>query len=368
MESEREQSKITEQEAVDGRFHELKPPVLETGLLGWIRKNLFSTWYNIILTLLSAWFLFALLSGLLDWVFIEARWSVVTENFANLLIGRYPRDQVWRIVLSFALLVSLAAVTYFYRKEERRIVRRSILAGWILSLPVINLLLRGFSPENVLLPFVNPELWSGLMLTVILSVVGIAASFPLAILLALGRRSSLTALRLASTAYIETIRGVPLITVLFMSQVILPLFLPEEVRIETVTRALIGITLFSAAYTAENIRGGLASIPAGQYEAGRALGLNNFYVTVLIILPQALRAVIPPIVGQFIALFKDTTLVAIVGLFDVLGIAKSITSQREFIGRHMESYSFVALCFFVFCYALSYASRRLEKSLGVGLR
>jgi general L-amino acid transport system permease protein len=362
------ESKITGHDPSDERFRELKPPVLETGLLGWIRKNLFSTWYNIILTFLSAWFLIALLSGLLGWVFFEAKWSVVTENFANLLIGRYPRDQVWRIVLSSGLLAALAAVTYIYRKEERRKARRIILGGWLLSLPLINLLLRGFSPENVILPFVNPELWSGLMLTVILSVVGIAASFPLAILLALGRRSGLTAIRIASTAYIETIRGVPLITVLFMSQVILPLFLPEEVRIETVTRALIGITLFSAAYTAENIRGGLASIPAGQYEAGRALGLNNVYVTAFIILPQALRAVIPPIVGQFIALFKDTTLVAIVGLFDVLGIARSVTSQREFIGRHMETYSFVALCFFVFCYGLSYASRRLEKRLGVGLR
>ncbi len=350
------------------KFRELKPPVLETGLLGWMRKNLFGTWYNILLTFVSAWFLYTVLSGLLGWVFFHARWSVVTENIANLLIGRYPRDQVWRIVAGVVLIAVLAAVTYITRRDERRKVRRSILAGWIFSLPLLNILLRGFSPENAILPFVNPELWSGLMLTVILSVVGIAASFPLAVLLALGRRSSLVTIRTASTAYIETIRGVPLITVLFMSQVILPLFLPGEVRIETVTRALIGMTLFSAAYTAENIRGGLATIPAGQYEAARALGLNNFYVTVLIILPQALRAVIPPIVGQFIALFKDTTLVAIVGLFDVLGIAKSITSQREFIGHHMESYSFVALCFFLFCYALSYASRRLEKRLGVGER
>ncbi len=352
----------------DGRFRELKPPVLETGVPGWIRKNLFGTRYNILLTLLSFWFLAMVLPGLFNWVFFDARWSVVRENIANLLIGRYPRDQVWRITASALLLGVLAAVTYRYRREERRRVRRIILISWVLSLPLVNILLRGLSPENVLLPFVNPELWSGLMLTVILAVAGIATSFPLAVLLALGRRSRLPVIKLASTVYIETIRGVPLITVLFMSQVILPLFLPAEVRVETVTRALIGITLFSAAYTAENIRGGLASIPPGQYEAARALGLNGFYVTVLVILPQALRAVIPPIVGQFIALFKDTTLVAVVGLFDILGIAKSVTSQREFIGRHMESYGFVALCFFIFCYALSYASRRLEKSLGVGER
>lgn len=368
MIKESEKRDIITHEPEDERFRELKPPAYEIGVSGWMRKNLFNSWYNIILTLLSAWFLFKLLSGLLYWVFWEARWRVVADNFANLLIGRYPRDQVWRIAVSVALVAILAAMTYIYRKEERRKVKKAILAGWIFSLPFINLLLRGFSPENAFLPFVNPELWSGLMLTVLLSVVGITASFPLAILLALGRRSSQATIRFVSTAYIETIRGVPLITVLFMSQVILPLFLPEDVRLETVTRALMGMTLFSAAYMAENIRGGLASIPSGQYEAARALGLNNFYATGLVILPQALRAVIPPMVGQFIALFKDTTLVAIVGLFDILGIAKSITSQREFIGRHMESYSFVAFCFFVFCYALSYAGRRMEKFLGVGIR
>ena len=350
------------------RLHEKKPPPLEVGIPGWIKKNLFSTWYNIILTILSFWFLYFALSNVLGWVFVDAKWSVVTQNITNLLIGRYPRDQVWRIITSVLIVVCLGGFTYVFRKSDKKRLRRSIITGWLLSMPIISVLLRGFSADSVILPMVSQELWSGLMLTLILSIVGIIASFPLAILLALGRQSNMPAVKITCASYIETIRGVPLITILFMSQVILPLFLPEEVRIETVTRALVGITLFSAAYTAENIRGGLASIPRGQYEAARALGLNNFLCTVFIILPQALRAVIPPIVGQFIALFKDTTLVAIVGLFDVLGIAKSITSQREFIGLHMETYSFVALCFFICCYAMSHASRRLEKSLGVGTR
>ena len=206
------------------------------------------------------------------------------------------------------------------------------------------------------------------MLTLVLAIVGITASFPIGVLLALGRRSNLRAIRLLSTFYIEGIRGVPLISVLFMSQLLLPLFLPPQVRIGTVVRALTGMTLFSSAYTAENVRGGLAAVPRGQYEAATALGLSPVHSTILIILPQALRSVIPAIVGQFISLFKDTTLVVIVGLLDVLGVAKAVTGQREFIGTHQEVYSFVALLFFVFCFSLSYASRRIEKSLGVGER
>ncbi len=206
------------------------------------------------------------------------------------------------------------------------------------------------------------------MLTLVLAVVGIAASFPLGVLLALGRRSKLPVLKLFCTVYIEMIRGVPLISVLFMSQLMLPLFLPPQLRIGTVTRALTGMTLFSAAYTAENIRGGLAAVPIGQYEAARAVGLNKALAMMLIILPQALRAVIPTIVGQFISLFKDTTLVVIVGLLDVLGVAKAVTGQRQFIGLHQEVYCFAAVLFFIFCYTMSHASRRLEKTLGVGER
>jgi general L-amino acid transport system permease protein len=198
--------------------------------------------------------------------------------------------------------------------------------------------------------------------------VGILASFPIGVMLALGRRSELPIIKALSIIYIEMIRGVPLISILFMSQLMIPLFLPPSLRIGTVIRALIGMTLFSSAYTAENIRGGLASVPRGQYEASRALGLNNVLTTFFIILPQALRAVIPVMVGQFISLFKDTTLVIIVGLLDLLGIAKAVTGQREFLGLHIEVYFFAAIIFFVFCSTMSYVSKRIEKSLGVGDR
>jgi general L-amino acid transport system permease protein len=246
--------------------------------------------------------------------------------------------------------------------------RRWLVIGWLLSLPVITILLRGFSEESQALPLVPTEIWSGLLLTLVLAIVGIVASFPLGILLALGRRSTLPVLKVFCTMYIETIRGVPLITVLFMSQLLLPIFLPPQVRFGTVLRALVGMTLFSAAYSAENIRGGLAAIPIGQYEAAKAVGLNDALMMALIILPQAIQKVIPAIVGQFISLFKDTTLVVIIGLLDLLGVAKAVTGQQEYIGLHKEVYLFVALIFLILCSAMSYGSRRLEVAMGVGER
>jgi general L-amino acid transport system permease protein len=345
-----------------------KPPRTEIGVLGWIKKNLFSTWYNALLTLVSVAFLFFLLRGVLTWVIRDARWEVVTTNIKVFLIGRYPIEQVWRILLCVGIVVVLSLLSFIFFRIKDSPVRRWLVLAWLLSFPIIGILLRGFSDVSPIMPRVTPDLWSGLLLTLVLSIVGIVASFPIGVVLSLGRRSRLPVVKVICTAYIETIRGVPLISVLFMSQLMLPLFLPPEIRLGTVMRALTGITLFSAAYTAENIRGGLSAIPRGQYEAARALGLNKVLETIFIILPQAIRAVIPAIVGQFISLFKDTTLVVIVGLLDVLGIAKSVTSQRRFIGLHMEVYFFAAVLFFICCYAMSYASRRLEKSLGVGER
>lgn len=345
----------------------LKPPITEVGLLGWLKKNLFSTWYNTLLTILSLAFVYVALRAIITWVVRDARWEVVTTNFRVFMIGRYPGEEAWRVLVSLGIVVLLAVLTWVFRRAEGAI-RRWLVIGWLLSLPLIGILLRGFSRGSAFLPQVSEDMWSGVMLTLILAVVGIAASFPLGVMLALGRRSELPVIKALCTAYIEMIRGVPLISVLFMSQLMLPLFLPPELRLSTVMRALTGMTLFSAAYTAENVRGGLASIPMGQYEAARAVGLNEVLVMALIVLPQALRAVIPAIVGQFISLFKDTTLVAIVGLLDLLGIAKSVTAQREFIGLHKEVYAFAAVIFFIFCYSMSHASRRLEQVLGVGER
>ena len=345
----------------------IKPPRTEVGLLGWLKKNLFSTWYNALLTIFSVAFVYVALRGIITWVVRDARWKVVPTNLKVFMIGRYPGEEAWRVLVSLGIVVLLAVLTWVFRRAEGK-ARRWLAIGWLLSLPLITILLRGFSRKSPFLPLVSEDMWSGLMLTLVLSIVGIGASFPLGVVLALGRRSELPAIRVLCTVYIETIRGVPLISVLFMSQLMLPLFLPPELRLSTVMRALTGMTLFSAAYTAENVRGGLAAIPMGQYEAARAVGLNEALVMGLIVLPQALRAVIPAIVGQFISLFKDTTLVAIVGLLDLLGIAKAVTGQKEFIGLHKEVYAFAAVIFFIFCYTMSYASRRLEQTLGVGER
>ena len=199
-----------------------------------------------------------------------------------------------------------------------------------------------------------------------MAIIGIVFSFPIGVALALGRQSELKAIHWLSVAYIEIIRGVPLVTLLFMGMVMLPYVLPAGLRIDNFIRVAVAIVLFAAAYLAENVRGGLQAIPKGQYEAADALGLGGFHKMTRIVLPQALRAVIPVLVGQFIGLFKDTSLVALVGIFDLLGIARSVLANPSYIGTQIEVYTFVALVYWVFSYGLSYGSKRLETSLGVG--
>jgi general L-amino acid transport system permease protein len=251
-----------------------------------------------------------------------------------------------------------------------RIVRRPrwVLLGWLLSFVLMLILLSGI--EGIpWLPRTESGLWGGLLLTFLLAIVGIVASFPFGVLLALGRRSSLPVLKIFCTVFIELVRGVPLVTILFMFSIVLPLFLPEQVRIDRVLRAMLAMTFFASAYMAENVRGGLQAISRGQIEAAKALGLNGFQVTLLIVLPQALRMVIPAIVGQFIALFMDTTLAYIVGLTELLTIGRAVLqSRKEWLLLDMEVFVFIAALFWVFTYAMSYASRRLEKALGVGQR
>jgi general L-amino acid transport system permease protein len=238
-------------------------------------------------------------------------------------------------------------------------------AAWLLLLPTVVLLLRGAGPAGAARQVPSLE-WGGLLLTLLLATVAIALSFPLGIVLALGRRSGLPLVRALSVAYIELIRGVPLISVLFMARVMAPLVLPGGMRPDDVLRAVIGFTLFSAAYTAENVRGGLAAIPRGQYDASAAIGLGTAGTYRLVILPQALRAVIPALVGQFISLFKDTSLVAIVGLNELLGTALQIVNNPDYLGLYRETFAYIAVIYFVISYAMSSASRRLESALGVG--
>ena len=391
------------------------PPMSErSNILRWARKNLFGSWYDAILTILGAWIAYWALSGLLTWVFTVAEWKVIVVNMRLLMIGQYPLEQAWRLWVWLALLVFLSgnslaiwgrgsryaiallrlpvvlAFVFPFGDEPRKwlviltvtglagwgigrtspeVLKRSVIAGWVISLPIIILLTRGLSEsETGFLPDVRTNLWGGLLLTFLLTVVGIMFSFPIGVLLALGRRSELPIIRWFSVGYIELVRGVPLISILFMMSLMLPLFLPDGWTVDRVIRAMVAITLFSAAYLAENVRGGLQAIPKGQYEAAEALGLSGAQTMIFIILPQALRLIIPILVGQFIAVFKDTSLVAIVGLLDLLGMGKTVLAQPEFLGLQREVYVFISLIFWVLSYGMSYLSQQLEARLGVGIR
>lgn len=390
---------------------ELPPPIERIPVLRWLKKNLFSSWFNAILTIVFTVFVVVLLLGLFKWA-LGARWAVIPANLKLLLVGTYPIQDVWRIwatiyVISFlvgsaggsrgglmrdismtiALISVVLAIIPFEWATRGWIIGMAGSAGigfllghfakrfrrykhieaalWILSIPVTILLVNGIPG---LLPVVPGRNSWGLMLNIIGAVVGIILSFPIGILLALGRRSELPAIRLVSTAYIEIVRGVPLITLLFMASIMLQLLLPANVRPDLLIRAMMTITAFEAAYMAENIRGGLQAIPKGQYEAASAVGLNKLLSTTLIIMPQALRLVIPAIVGQFISLFMDTTLFGFIAILEVLHISRSIMGNVQWRGTIFELYVFIGVVFWLACYSMSYISRRIEKSLGVGER
>jgi general L-amino acid transport system permease protein len=278
-----------------------------------------------------------------------------------------------RIVRLIGLLgIAFLAARYFGRSLANLGGLRRVLNGtWLLALPLLILVLTSFEvgvaavdPVEVL-QLVEPSIWGGVLLTLVLATVSILASFPIGVLLALGRRSGLPVVKWICVAFIEVVRGVPLITILFMAQVMLPFFLPLELTLDRVARAMAGMTLFTAAYLAEIVRGGLQAIHKEQIQAARALGLSEILVTGLIVLPQALRTVIPPIMGQFVSIFKDTTLVTFAGLLDLLAVAQSVIKQREFLGLVREVYLVCAAFYFVVSYTMSRASRRLEKRLGV---
>lgn len=343
------------------------PPRLEVGVLGWLKHNLFGSWFDSILTFISLGIVYAILKPSILWAINDANWASVTTNLLILMHGPYPQTQNYRVLISVLIVVVLGVISMFVYRRGSKAIRRVTTFIWVLTPPLIWIILAGFKGSTIL-PEVEYSKWGGLLLTFVLAIFGIVASFPIGVLLALGRRSDLPIVKWLCTGYIEVVRGVPLITVLFMAQVMLPLVLPPDVRIPGMLRAMVGVTLFSAAYLAENVRGGLQAVPRGQGEAARALGLNAFQEMYLIILPQALRTVIPPLVGQFISLFKDTSLVAIVGLLDLLFVSKSILAQAGFLGAQKEVYLFAALVYFIFSFAMSSASINLEKRLGVGTR
>ncbi|MCP6758868.1 MAG: amino acid ABC transporter permease [Fischerella sp. CENA71] len=331
----------------------------------WLKKNLFNSWYNSILSIVCVWLLIYAITNIFNWIFSQAQWSVIRANLPLFLVGRYPAEQYWRLWLVLAIILSLSIVSWaVFTKRLASRMNAILPIAWALSFPVVLWLIAG----GLGLQPVDTNLWNGLLLTLVTAVISIVISFPLGVLLALGRQSKLFVIRNFSILYIEIVRGLPLIGILFLAQVMLPLFLPIEFRLDRVVRGIAGLTLFSAAYLAENVRGGLQSIPSGQYEAARALGLNTLLMMLFIILPQALRAVIPALVGQFIGLFKDTSLLSIVGLLELTGISRSILAQPQYLNRYAEVYLFIGLLYWVFCYAMSLASQRLEKQLGLGKR
>ncbi|MGH8352811.1 MAG: amino acid ABC transporter permease [Pseudomonas sp.] len=354
---------------------DLPPPRLSVGTIGWLRANLFSNWFNTLLTFLAIYLVWLIIPPLLQWAFIEADWNGTTradctsdgacwvfiqQRFSQFMYGFYPSELRWRVDLS-AWLVVIGAAPLFVPAMPRKAVYG---LGFLVVYPLLAywLLHGGFLG----LSMVATSQWGGLMLTLVIAAIGIVGALPLGILLALGRRSDMPAIRVICVTFIEFWRGVPLITVLFMSSVMLPLFLPEGLSFDKLMRALIGVVLFQSAYIAEVVRGGLQAIPKGQYEAAGALGLAYWRMMGLVILPQALKLVIPGIVNTFIALFKDTSLVIIIGLFDVLNSIKQATTDPVWLGMATEGYVFAALVFWIFCFGMSRYSVHLERKLDTG--
>lgn len=352
----------------------LPPPVNSVGALAWLRQNLLSSPLNVFLTLFSLYVLYLLVPPIIEWGLINATfsgdskaactgggacWAFIGVYFEQFMYGLYPSEETWRINLSLILLVLMVGA--FAIKTINKLY---LSLAIILVYPVVAYFL--FAGGVFGLTVVETSLWGGLFLTTLLGVVGIVASFPLGVLLALGRRSDMPVAKSVCVVFIETIRAVPLITILFMASVMIPLFLPDGMNFNKLMRVLIGITLFSAAYMAEVIRGGLQAIPKGQYEAADAMGLTYWQSMILVILPQALKLVIPGIVNTFIGLFKDTTLVYIVGMFDLLGRIQAANHDANWLGTTVEGYAFAGFVYWIICFGMSRYSMAIERKLETG--
>ncbi len=413
---------------------ELPPPASETGVLGWLKHNLFSTWYNGLATIVVLYLFFLAIPPVVDWALISpvweansnkdcriegagACWGMIDKRFGQFMYGFYDHDNRWRPNLAFILFILAMLPILFDRLPGRGLATTFLIFVYpALGISLIHgplnvesmqsglgfvvwalvfasgagvgyraqrqlqptLMTLGYGVAYVAafvalvtwgfgLPVIETSSYGGLMLTLILAGVAIGVALPLGILLALGRRAaSMPIVRILCVGFIELIRAVPLITVLFMAQFMLPLFLPEGTNFDNVVRAMVGMSLFAAAYMAEVVRGGLQAIPKGQSEAADSLGLNYFLNMRLIILPQALKIVIPGIVSTFIGLFKDTTLVSIIGLFDLLLVGKASVTDSKWLGLEHEAYFFIGLVYFCFCFGMSRYSIYLEKKLHTG--
>ena len=367
---------MKEKSYLPGTHPDLPPPSSEVGVIGWARKNLFATPADTIFTLLALYVLYSIVPSFMQWAFIDAVyvaenreacwkmmetpggaacWAFTSIRLNQLLYGFYPETEIWRINLSFVLLFVALAPVLIDRVPFRKQLfiftgLYPFLAGWLIF---------GWF---ALLPVASQDI-GGLALTLIIGITGIAFSLPIGILLALGRTSNLPVIKILSVLFIEFIRGVPLIALLFIASTMLNYFMPPGTTFDLLVRVLIMVTLFASAYMAEVIRGGIAGIPKGQIEAASAAGLSYWKTMYLIVMPQVLKISIPGIVNTFIGLFKDTTLVLIIGMFDLLGMGKAALTNLNWAGLHREMYLFVAVAFFFCCYGMSLYSGYLERKL-----
>jgi general L-amino acid transport system permease protein len=363
-----------------------RPPSGTGGPWGWARANLFGSWPSSIATVILLYLIVRLVWSAIDWGVIHAIWSlpqtaagqpdpsacraakgvgacwaVVREKYRFILFGFYPYAEQWRPAICLVLFIGL-----YVASAWRKLWRRELIYIWLGTLAVVSVLMWG----GILgLTYVAQDQWGGLPITLMLATFGLLFAFPLSILVALGRRSTrLPAVKMLCVVYVELVRGVPLISLLFMASVMFPLFLPPGINIDKLLRAQIAIILFAAAYLSEVVRSGLQSLPKGQYEAGDALGLSYWKLTRLIVLPQALRIVIPPLVNTFIGFFKDTSLVLIIGIFDLLKSGLTAVADPNWQAYGTEVYILLAAIYFCFCFAMSKYSRGLERKLDRGRR
>lgn len=365
-------------------------PRTEAGVGAWLRKNLFATPVDTVLTLLCLLLVAWAAPQILGWTIFNAQWTgadrtacltvdqggelpsgwsgacwaFVNAKFSQFMFGRYPIAERWRVMLTAAIFIALLTPLLIPRVPYKKL--NALLFFVVFPFIAFFLLVGGFFG----LSYIETARWGGLLVTLVLSYVGIVVSLPLGIILALGRRSSMPAVRLLSVIFIETVRGVPLVTVLFMASFMLPLFVPPGVTFDKFLRALIGVALFASAYMAEVVRGGLQAIPKGQYEGADSLGLGYWQTTGLIVMPQALKLVIPGIVNTFIGMFKDTTLVLIISMFDLLGIVKQHLSDANWASPQTAKSGliFAALIFWIFCFGMSRYSIYMERRLDTGYK
>ncbi|MBN4064753.1 amino acid ABC transporter permease [Dehalococcoides mccartyi] len=389
-----------------------KTPITIASTKRWLKSNLFANMTSSALTVITSVVLGFIVYGLIKFIFVDAQWEVIDVNRRLIFLGRYPSEAVWRVwppmMLLFALggasygllaaasrrdLVWLSVIVIFIlgflakgqtgvlfaitvliavalytlarwsqdRPQLKSMIRRVVITGWFLLIPFTVLLIASFGG-------VKPALWGGFMLNVLLAIIGIGVGLPLGIALALGRASSLPLLKTVSTALIEITRGGPLVTWLFISRFVFPEFLPDALVPDPIISAMVIVSLFTGAYIAEIVRGGLQAVDPGQAEAAHALGLSTFNITTFIVLPQAIKAVIPALISQMISLWKDTTLFSVLSFTDALGGAQAAIAQPAFIGRQQEVLLFIALLFWSGSFGMSRLSQRFERVLGIGVR